>query len=105
MSPTIVNPSLIVFIIATAFGVIMHDTQVDKASVAITTPSHFTNYAASEVSKSTEHVHVERVSITNQGSSTRNTPKTQPRDDDRKYIQSKKVALHSGNGAGLWPSV
>lgn len=105
MFPSITSPSLIVFIIATLFGVVMHDTQFDKATVAIATPSHFTNYAASEVSKSTEHVHVERVSITNQGSATRNVPKTQPRDDDRRYIQSKKLALHSGDGNGLWPSV
>lgn len=105
MTP-LTNPTLFAFIFATAFGVVMHDSQVDHAaSVAITTPTFVSSYAAADaVSKSSEHVHVERVSIMNQGNASRNAPRTLPRDNDRRYIQTKKVALHTGNGAGLWPS-
>ena len=103
---TAINPLPYLFIAATAFGVVMHDTQVDLAtSVAIMTPMHSTSYAADSI-KSSDHTHVERVSMSNQGSSTHaeNVPKTQPRNDHNKYAQAKKHAA-SGDGNGLWPSV
>lgn len=106
--PPLVNPFPFVFIFATAFGVVMHDTQVDKAATtAIMTPASFTNVAlADAVSKSNEHVHVERTSISSQGSATHaeNVPKTHVRNDHNKYVQVKK-AVHSGGDNGLWPSV
>ena len=106
--PPLFNPLPFVFIFATAFGVVMHDTKVDKAaSVAIVTPIAATsNYAVEDASKSNEHVHVERVSVASQGDATHheNVPKTQPRNDHNKYIQVKKLAT-SGGGNGLWPSV
>jgi len=104
--PPLINPLPYLFIAATAFGVVMHDTQVDHAtSVAIMTPSHSTNYAADSI-KSSDHTHVERVSMSSQGNSTHheNVPKTQPRNDHNKYAQVKKTATSGGNG-GLWPSV
>lgn len=105
--PPLLNPLPFVFIFATAFGVMMHDTKVDKAaSVAIVTPITATsNYAVEDVSKSSDHIHVERVSVTG-GSATHheNVPKTQPRNDHNKYLQVKKLAT-SGGGNGLWPSV
>lgn len=104
--PPLVNPLPFVFIIATTFGVMMHDTQVDHAtSVAIVTPANFSDFAVADAaSKSNEHVHVERVAITNQGSATHheNVPKTQPRDNHNRYVQVKKHAATGGNG--LWPS-
>ncbi|MBC7564744.1 hypothetical protein H7100_00715 [Candidatus Saccharibacteria bacterium] len=106
--PALVNPFPFVFIFATAFGVVMHDTQVDKAtSVAIMTPASFTNVAlANAVAKSNEHVHVERMSVSSQGSATHpeKVAKTQPRNDHTRYIQVKKHA-HDGGDNGLWPSV
>lgn len=105
--PPITNPLPFVFIAATALGVLMHDTQIDQAaSVAIVTPAAYSDFAVADAaSKSNEHVHVERVSVTNQGSSVRtNLLKIQPRDDDRRYVQSKKY-VSSGSGSGLWPSV
>lgn len=106
MTP-LINPLPFVFIIATAFGVVMHDTQVDQAtSMAIVAPANYSDFAVADAaSKSGDHVHVERVSIANQGSSSRtNIAKTQPRDDDHRYIQEKKQSL-TGGGSGFWPSV
>ena len=92
-----------VFIIATALGVLMHDTQVDHASSVALNPAHYSSFAVADaVSKSSEHVHVERVSVG--GGSSSNIAKIQPRDDDRRYIQSKKFALSGGDSLGLWPS-
>lgn len=105
--PPIVNPLPFVFIVATAFGVLMHDTQVDQAtSLAVVAPANFSDFAVADAaSKSNEHVHVERVSISSQGSSAHvNTPKTQPRDDDHRYIQVKKHGIAGGDSTGLWPS-
>ncbi|HEY8886499.1 MAG TPA: hypothetical protein VIM31_03310 [Candidatus Microsaccharimonas sp.] len=106
--PPIINPLPFVFIVATAFGVVMHDTQVDHAaSVAIVTPANFSDFAVADAaSKSNEHVHVERVAVSNQGSATHheNVPKTQPRDDHNRYVQVKKHVM-SGGDNGLWPSV
>ena len=97
-----------VFIFVTTLGVLMHDTQLDQAAkIAIVNPANFSDFAVADAaSKSHEHVHVERVSMSGQGHSVRaNALKIPPRDDDRRYIQSKKVALAGGGDVGLWPSV
>ncbi|MDB5159854.1 MAG: hypothetical protein JWO99_117 [Candidatus Saccharibacteria bacterium] len=100
MSP-LTNPFAFVFAIATTFGVLMHDTQVDHAAtVAIVNPASQASIASSEVlSRSNEHVHVEKVAGPNQ-----NAPQTQPRNDDRKYVQSKKSVYGGTDSHGLWPS-
>ena len=87
--------------IATTFGVLMHDTQIDHATtVAIVNPASQANFASSEVlSRSNEHVHVEKVASSNQ-----NTFQTQVRNDDRKYIQVKKSVYDGNDSYGLWPS-
>jgi hypothetical protein len=104
MNP-LTNPLPLVFIVATAFGVLMHDTQVDRAAqLAIIAPSGFSDFAVADAaSKTTEHVHVERVTVLNASRS--NNPNTQPRDDHRRYIQPKKTVVASGSNSGLWPSI
>ncbi|RWZ78396.1 MAG: hypothetical protein EOT05_01390 [Candidatus Microsaccharimonas sossegonensis] len=100
------NPLLLVFVIVTAFGVVMQGTKVDRAaSIAIVSPiAGTTDIAIADASKSSEHVSVERISIKNQESATQreNVPKMQPRNDHTKYLQVKKFATSGGNG--LWPS-
>ena len=98
----------IFFALATTFGVLMHDTQIDKATtVAIVNPIASTNYAAAEVSKSNDHVHVEKVSVYHQevGASKSNVPKIPPRDDNHRFMQSKKSISNGGDSPSLWPSV
>jgi hypothetical protein len=104
--PPLINPLPFVFIFATAFGVVMHDTKVDHAtSVAVVAPVDAS--LASAVSKTDDHTHVERASVSGQEASTHNenVPKTQARNDHNRYIQGKKGAINGGNENGLWPSV
>lgn len=106
--PPLINPLPFVFIIATAFGVVMHDTKVDHATtVAVVNPAYFTNAALSDaVGKSDDHVHVERASVAgeNRATHSENVAKTQPRNDHNKYTQVKRNA-NSGGDNSLWPSV
>jgi len=104
MNP-LTNPLPFVFIAATAFGVLMHDSQVDHAAqLAIIAPSNFSDFGVADAaSKQSEHVHVERITVLNASRSS--NPNTQPRDDHRRYIQPKKSITTSGSNTGLWPSV
>lgn len=105
--PPIINPLLIGFTLSTAFGLLMHDTQIDRATtVALTAPAALTIYAAADLSlKMNDHIHVEKSSGTSDLTVLRTTsPRTPPRDDDRRYVQSKKVVFNGGNASGLWPS-
>ena len=95
-------------VFATAFGVLAHDTQVDQAAVvAMAAPAALAGFALADMaSKSNEHVHVEKVSVGSHINAARvYVPKIQPRDDDRRYIQTKKQAFYAGGGTSLWPSV
>lgn len=108
MLPLLKNPLTLSLVFATAFGVFAHDTQLDQvAAVAIATPTTVAAYAIADISsKSFDHVHVEKVSVSSQaGASRMNVPKIQPRNDDLRYVQGKKQALSGGDDAGLWPSV
>lgn len=101
-----VNPITLAFTVATAFGVLAHDTQLDQmTAVAVTAPAALAMYAVADASKSSEHLHVEKISMNRQlGAFRINVPRTQARDDDRRYIVSKKVILGSDTNS-LWPSV
>jgi hypothetical protein len=108
MTP-LTNPLPFFFVVATVFGVLMHDTQADHAAaVAINNPTATTNFASSEVVSRTndQHVHVEKVSVSGSGNAgtTRVNPHTQARDDDRRYVQAKKSIYSGGDSQGLWPS-
>ena len=100
MSP-IVNPLPFLFIIATTLGVVMHDTQVDKATtVAVTNPAQFANYVSADAaSKSNDHVHVERVSMNYNANAVNpdKVPKIQPRNDHIQYVQVKKRSHSDGD--------
>jgi len=100
--PALINPVPFVFIVATAFGVLMHDTRVDHASSVALNPSQYSNLSlADAVPKANDHTHVERASVA--GGDSSNIPKLQPRDDHNKYVQVKKH-VYSGDDNGLWPS-
>ena len=101
-----VNPITLAFTFATALGVLAHDTQLDQmTAIAVTAPAALAIYAVADSSKSSEHLHVEKISMNRQlGAFRINVPRTQARDDDRRYIVSKKVVLGSDTNS-LWPSV
>jgi hypothetical protein len=109
MLPITINPLPLIFTIAATFGVLVHDTQVDRATtVALAMPAAFATFAAvdSVIKSSEQHVHVERVAMPHHLASLGNSlPRIQPRDDDRRYVQSKKIAFGSMDSGYIWPSV
>lgn len=109
MFPLIINPLPLIFTIATTVGVLVHDMQIDRATtVALALPTALATFAAVDsLTKSGEqHVHVERANMPNQLGALRTTlPRVQPRDDDRRYIQSKKLYFGTTDSGYLWPSV
>jgi hypothetical protein len=108
MLPFTINPLPLVFTFAATFGVLVHDTQIDRATtVALALPTAFATFAAvdSAIKSSEHHVHVERVSAPSNLANLRlSIPRMQPRDDDRRYVQSKKIAFGSMDSGYIWPS-
>jgi hypothetical protein len=109
MFPITINPLPLLFTITATFGVLVHDTQIDRATtVALALPTAFATFAAvdSAMKSSEQHVHVERVSMPSHLANLRmSIPRMQPRDDDRRYVQSKKLAFGSMDSGYIWPSI
>lgn len=103
------NPLPILLTLMTSFGVLMHDTQVDRAtSTALTLPSGFSNYSAADtpIKLSDPHVHTERINVQNNIEQLHTTQaRLQTRDDDKKYVSVKKY-VSDGMGSGYhWPAI
>ena len=101
------NPLTLSIVFATILGILAHDTQLDQATViAAAVPASFTIFVAADALKSSEHVHVEKVSVMSQfGASRLSVSKIQPRDDYHQYVQSKKHSSAGGDTTSLWPSI
>ena len=99
----------LLFTLTAAFGVLVHDTQLDRATtVALATPVALASFIAADslIKSSEHHVHVERASAPKHISALRATlPRVQPRDDDRRYLQSKRLYFGTGETNYIWPSV
>ncbi len=105
---SIIKPLALLFTLATTVGVLVHDTQLDRATLAAVVPVAFASFVAvDQVIKSSEsHVHVERVHGPNTMASLRlSVARIQPRDDERRYIQSKRLYFGTTDSGYLWPSV
>lgn len=109
MLQTSINSLIVTFTLATSFGVLVHDTQVDRAaSLALALPTALVTYAAVDtaIKYGDAHVHVERVSGPKHLSDVRNSiPRLNPRDDEHPYYLSKKMAFGDNDSIGLWPSI
>lgn len=109
MFPFTINPAPLIFTIATTFGVLVHDMQIDRATtLAFALPTAFATFAAvdSVVKSGEQHVHVERISTPHQLANLKmNVPRIQPRDDDHRYVQSKKAFFNGDSSTSLWPSI
>lgn len=106
----IVKPIPILFTFATVFGVLVHDMHIDRAATAaVALPAALATAATADfLLKSNQHTHVDRISLGKNTSAQRAPlPKAQPpRDDDKRYVQQKKLAYSGGDTSGsLWPSV
>jgi hypothetical protein len=109
MLQTTTNTLLIGFTLATTLGVVLHDTQLDRAAtVAVALPAAIASVVAvdSSLKSSDSHIHVERASAPKHVAGLRSTlPRLQPRDDDRRYQLQKKVYFGGSEVPTLWPSV
>ncbi len=104
----VTNIAPIIFIIAVVTGVLVHDMRIDKATtVAFALPAMLATYGAAHMIGGGEHIHVERVSFSNQSRVFHSSlPKVTPRDNENRYIQAKKSFANGGNdNTQLWPSV
>ncbi len=94
----------------TTLGILSHEMHIDRAAtVAVTVTVAAVSVGALEkVISQNYHTHVERASLPKVNPAFRSSlPNIQPpRDDDRRYIQNKKLMYMGGGDAmSLWPSV
>lgn len=98
----------------TLVGILMHDMHIDKATtVAMVAPAVAAATGAAMAYEKVAisqnyHTHVERASLPKVSTQFRSSlPNIQPpRDDDRRYIQNKKLMyMGGGDAVTLWPSV
>lgn len=107
----ITKPATITLTFLTLAGLLMHDMHIDRATtVAITLPTMVATTAGAyeKVISSNYHTHVERASLPRFATQFRsNLPNMHPpRDDDRRYVQNKKLLyMGGGDAVSLWPSV
>lgn len=102
-----INLAPIIFTIAVTGGIVAHDMRLDNvATVAFALPAVLATYGAAHLVGGSEHIHVERVSFSNQSNIYHSSlPKVSPRDNEHRYIQAKKSYVAGGNNDQLWPSV
>lgn len=106
-----IKPISILLVFVTASGVLLHDMKIDKATtLAMAAPALAATAGALTASVAKmDHVHVERASAPKMASIfSSSLPKVYPpRDDDKRYIQSKKSIFMTGGSdrSVLWPSV
>lgn len=99
MSP-FANIAPVAVVLATTFGLLLHDTNLDKAAtVAVAAPAYIATAGMLEKAMNPNfHTHVERAETPAAGRSFRSSlPKAQPpRVDGKKYIQNKKTNADGG---------
>lgn len=105
-----IKPLSLALVFTTATGILLHDMNIDKATkFALAAPGALAITGAAHSVVKMEHVHVERASAPKQANIFHSSlPKIHPpRDDDKKYNQSKKQTFMSGGNdqSVLWPSV
>lgn len=97
----------------TTLGILSHEMHIDRATTIAVAPSSIASSSGAaayeKVITQNYHTHVERASLPKINTSGfRSTlPNIQPpRDDDRRYVQNKKLLYMGGGDAmSLWPSV
>lgn len=110
MFQLLINPIPILLIIGTAFGVLLHDSQIDRAMVtAVTIPVTTSVYGPSEATIKLSDVqpHSEQVSATeNIRNLNDSQPTIQPRaNDDKRYVVQKKASFQVAGSDYSWPSI
>ncbi len=110
MLQNILQTTLALLALTTSFGILFHDTQVDRATaiaLALPTATAIT-YAVLDggVKSSESHNHVERANAPGGINGIRAMiPRTQPRDDNKRHAHAKLYYSAGGDNMSLWPSV
>jgi hypothetical protein len=109
MLKNIIHIILGIIATATALGVVLHDTQLDKAmTMAIALPISTIGYVGADAAlkASDGHVHVERVSLAKMSGLRSAHPCINPRDNTLHMKKQSKIAfLGPDTASTLWPSV
>lgn len=97
MNSNITNSLALALSLVTAGSVLVHDTRIDRATMAaisLPMPMAYEESSASKHLLSGEaHTHVERASVGQAVKDLANgTPRIQPRNDDKKHSLPKRVA-------------
>lgn len=106
---SLIKPLPFIIMAITTVGILSHEMHIDRATtVAVALPAAAAAAgvvgASEKIISQNYHTHVERASIPKFSSSLPNVQP--PRDDDRRYVQSKKLLfLGGGDTASLWPSI
>ncbi|PID33335.1 hypothetical protein CR969_01285 [Candidatus Saccharibacteria bacterium] len=82
----IIAPLTVLISLTTACGVLLHDTNSDKALMSAITAKH--DFKAG----SDSHTHAERVSLSETIRESNANPRTTPRDNERKHSSNKQAA-------------
>jgi hypothetical protein len=110
MFPILINPLPLLLTLTTTFGVLVHDTQIDRATTtALALPAAFATFGAADAALKfgDAHTHVERVNAAKTLQELRSgQPRMQARnDDEKKFVFNKKFTFDSGGSQYSWPSV
>lgn len=108
MLQNLISPIALFISLTTSVGILMHDTQIDRATtVALALPTAVMSLAAVDtaIKFGDAHTHVERAGIKHLSAFRTNVPRLQPRDDDFRFLQNKKSFLDGSDSTSLWPSV
>ncbi len=111
MTTTLQKIAIFSLLFATGVGATAHDLHLEYIA-----PSAlgFTGAIALQASvgmglgDKMDHTHIERAGFMKASTTSSHSklPNAQPRDDQYRYVQNKKVALNGGgSGSALWPSV
>lgn len=102
MFPLLLNPLPILITITTTFGVLLHDTHIDRAATAaLALPVAIVAIGAIDkaLKLNDPHTHTSRFVL-----ATGSNPRTPARDDDKKYVSVKKYVSDGMGSQYHWPS-
>ena len=110
MFPILINPLTLLLTLTTSFGVLIHDTQIDRAtSTALAVPIALATFGAADVALKTNeaHTHVEKVNVAKTLQELRSgQPRIQIRnDEDRRYVSAKKFTSNGLGSEYNWPTI
>ena len=106
MFPAILNPLPVMISFSAMFGVVIHDTQIYKATslAALPISSISTQAPNLEILKTSDHIHVASASFANPNSV--QEVSIQPRNEnDKKYVFNRRTLGNNFDSDYVWPSV